>query len=184
MNPSMKTYCWSAAAGLATYVLGVIVMYFDIHPVTAKQILTVITFPLCLAVIVSSGINLKLMRPHMQKYYWRMVAGMGAYVLGICLANHIHTPPSPYKYLLILMPIVPLIYVCFTIIRCIADMDEMLRKINMEAMAFSGIATGFTCFTYLFFRDLGAPEFRAEWAFYIMWAYFMIGKVFSWRRYR
>ena len=120
----------------------------------------------------------------MQKYYWRMVAGLGAYILGIGLANHIHMPPSPYKYLLILLPIVPLIYVCFTIIRCIADMDEMLRKINMEAMAFSGIATGFTCFTYLFFRDLGAPEFRAEWAYYIMWAYFLIGKFFSWRRYR
>ena len=180
----MKTYCWSAAAGLATYVLMLIVMYFDIHPITTKQILTVITFPLCPAVFVSAGINLKLRKPHERKYFWRMLAGMTAYTLGIYVANCFHTPPSPYKNLLILLPIVPLIYVCFTIIRCFADMDEMWRKINMEAMAFSGLGTGFTCFTYLFFRDMGAPEFRAEWAFYIMWAYFMIGKFFSWRRYK
>jgi hypothetical protein len=183
MNPNIKTYCWSAAAGLATYVLVLIVMYFDMHPVTNKQILTVITFPLCPAVFVSAAINMKLMKPHIKRYYRRMMVGLGSYVLVIGLANHIHTQSLPCKYLLVLLPIVPLIYVSFAIIQCIADMDEMKRKINMEAMAFSGIATGFTCFTYLFFRDMGAPEFRAEWAYFMMWGYFLIGKFFSWRRY-
>ena len=51
-------------------------------------------------------------------------------------------------------------------------------------MAFSGIATGFTCFTYLFLRDMGAPEFRAEWAFYMMWAYYGVGAMLSNRRYK
>jgi hypothetical protein len=60
----------------------------------------------------------------------------------------------------------------------------MKRKIYTEAMAFSGIATGFTCFIYLFLRDMGAPEFRAEWACYIMWGYYGIGAFFSWRRYK
>ena len=60
----------------------------------------------------------------------------------------------------------------------------MRRKIVCEAMAFSAIATGFTCFTYLFLRDMGAPEFRGEWAFYLMWAYYGIGGVISGWRYR
>ena len=184
MNPNRKTYCWSAAAGLVTYALGVIVMYFDMHPVTTKQILTVITFPLCLAVFVSAAINMKLMKPHIKRYYRRMMVGMGAYVLGIDLANHIHTQSSPCKYLLVLLPIVPLIYVSFAIIQCIADMDEMVRKINLEAMAFAGVATGFTCFSYLFVHDVGAPELPLSYAFYVMWAYFLIGKFFLWRRYR
>jgi hypothetical protein len=184
MNPNMKTFFWSAAAGLATYVLTLIMMCFDMHPATTKQILGVMWFSLCPAVCVSTGISLKLMRPHLRKYYWRMVAGLVAYGLGIDLANHIHTPPSPYKYLLILLPIAPLIYLSFTIIRYIVDLDEMKRKIYMEALAFSAIATGFTCFSYLFFRDMGAPEFRPEWAFYVMWAYYGIGLFFSWRRYK
>jgi hypothetical protein len=60
----------------------------------------------------------------------------------------------------------------------------MKRKIVTEAMAFSGLATGFTCFSYLFVRDMGAHEFRPEWGFYLMWAYYFIGLFFSWRRYR
>jgi hypothetical protein len=81
--------------------------------------------------------------------------------------------------------LLPLIYVAATIIRFVSEgLDEMKRKIVTEAMAFSGLATGFTCFTYLFLRDMGAPEFRAEWAFYIMWAYYGIGAFFSWRRYK
>ena len=83
-----------------------------------------------------------------------------------------------------LLPLLPLMFVAATIIRAVSDLDEMKRKIQIEAMAFAGLATGFTCFTYLFLRDMGAPEFRGEWAFYIMWAYYWIGLFFSWRRYR
>ena len=75
------------------------------------------------------------------------------------------------------------VYLVTSIIRCVADMDEMHRKIATEAMAFSGLATGFTCFSYLFLRDMGAPEFHAQWALYILWAYYWIGLYFSWRRY-
>jgi len=182
MNPNTKTYCWSTAAGLATYLLGLIVVYYDMHPVTTKQILGVITFPLCLAAFVSAGINLKLRRPAERKYYWRMLAGMTAYALGIMAANDFF-PDQHHKYWLALLPILPMIYVVVTIIRYISELDEMKRKIVTEACAFSGLATGFTCFTYLFLRDMGAPEFHAEWAFYMMDAYYFIGLFFSWRRY-
>ena len=178
----MKTYCWSAAAGLVTYALGVIVMYFDMHPVTTKQILTVITFPLCLAVFVSAGINLKLKRPNERKYYWRMLAGMTAYALGIKLANDFF-PDQHNKYWLVVFPLLPMIYVVVTIIRYISELDEMKQKIVTEAMAFSGLATGFTCFSYIFFRDMGAPEFHGVWAFYMLVFYYWVGAFFSWRRY-
>ena len=132
----------------------------------------------------STVANLKSMTPLKKKYFCRFAASMAAYVLGIEVANHIHTPPAPYNYLLILLPLLPLIYLCTVIIRYIAESDEMWRKIYMEAWAFSGIATGFTCFSYLFLRDMGMPEFRPEWAFYVMWAYYGIGLFFSWRRYK
>ena len=184
MNAKTKWYCWSAVAGLATYVLLALELNRELHCWAKKDFLTMFFFPLGIAVLVSTAINLKYMPPLVKKYSKRMILGMVAYMLGLDLVNHISMPPVPYKYLLALVPVLPLIYVCFTVIRYIADADEMWRKIYMEAWAFSGIATGFTCFSYLFVRDLGAPEFRAEWAFYIMWAYFLIGKFFSWRRYR
>ena len=124
------------------------------------------------------------MKPHVKKYYLRMALGLAGYVLGLFALNYFYKEHSPYRYWLILLPVLPLIFVSATIIRFVSETDEMWRKIFTEALAFSAIATGFTCFSYLFLRDIGAPEFHAEWAFYIMWAYYFVGLFFSWRRYR
>ena len=118
------------------------------------------------------------------KYAVRMLVGFAAYTLGVMALNHFYSEYSPYKYWLVLLPVLPTVYLTITIIRTVSDMDEMKRKIATEAMAFSGLATGFTCFSYLFLRDMGVQEFHPEWAFYIMWVYYFIGLFFSWRRYR
>ena len=127
---------------------------------------------------------MKFMKPHIKKYYLRMTLGFVGYALGLFALNYFYQPHSPYKYWLILLPVLPLIYVSTAIVRFISATDEMWRKIFTEALAFSAIATGFTCFSYLFLRGMGAPEFHGEWAFYIMWTYYWIGFFFSWRRYK
>jgi hypothetical protein len=113
-----------------------------------------------------------------------MAGAFVGYALGLVLLNRFYTEQLPHKYWLVLLPLLPMIYLATTIIRYVGELDEMWRKIVVEAMAFSGIATGFTCFIYLFLRDMGAPEFRAEWAFYLMWFYYGVGGIFSARRYK
>jgi hypothetical protein len=184
MNPKTKWYCWSAVAGLTTYVLLAFEMNRELHCWIKKDYLTMFFFPLGIAVLVSAAINLKIMPPKVKKYTKRMLLGMVAYILGIDLLHHISMPPAPYKYLLVLLPILPVIYICFTIIRYITELDEMWRKIYMEAMAFSGIATGFTCVSYPFLQDIGAPKLPLEWGFNLMWIYYFIGFFFSVRRYK
>jgi hypothetical protein len=121
-----------------------------------------------------------------KKYLFRMFFGFTAYVVGILALHHFFEGKehSPCGYGLILLPILPLLYIAATIIRYISEMDEMWRKIITEALAFSALATGFSCIGYVFLQDIGAPEFRAYWAFDLMWAYYGIGLFFSWRRYR
>ena len=123
-------------------------------------------------------------KPHIKKYILRLSLGLAGYAAGLFGLNWFYAPESPYRYWVILLPLVPLMYMSFAIVRCVSEMDEMWKKIAIEAMAFSGLATGFTCFIYLFLRDMGAPEFHAEWAFYLMWIYYKLGAFFSWRRYR
>ena len=117
------------------------------------------------------------------KYFLGMAVGFGGYILGLWALNYFYREDLTHKYWLVLLPLLPLVYMAAMIIRSATELDEMWRKILTEAMAFSGVATGFTCFTYLFLRDMGAPEFHGEWAFYIMWAYYGIGTLFSYRRY-
>jgi hypothetical protein len=118
------------------------------------------------------------------KYLSRMAIGLAGYALGLLMLNSLYEGHSPYKYGLVPLAVLPLLYVAATIIRAVSEMDEMWRKIVTEAMAFSAVATGFTCFSYLFVRGMGAPEFRAEWAFSLMWAYYGVGSMLSFRRYR
>lgn len=117
------------------------------------------------------------------EYPARMTAGFIAYALGLYTLNHLYKDHSHHGYWLVLLPVLPLVYTAATIIRAVASLDEMQRKIVTEALSFSGLATGFTCFSYLFVRDMGAPEFRGEWAFYLMWIYYGIGYFLSSRRY-
>jgi hypothetical protein len=98
--------------------------------------------------------------------------------------NYFDVRHPQHRYWLVLLPVVPTIYLVTVIFRSVSTLDEMKRKIVVEAMAFAGLATGFTCFSYLFVRDVGAPEFRAQWALYILWAWYWVGLFFSWRRYR
>lgn len=118
------------------------------------------------------------------KFQLQILAGTVGYLLGIVAFCHFYKGQSPHKNWLILLPVLTIVYYVATLIRYVSEMDEMWRKIITEAAAFSCIATGFTCFSYVFFRDIGAPEFRAQWAFCIMWAYYGIGLIFSWRRYK
>ena len=112
-----------------------------------------------------------------------MLAGITAYGLGL-VAMAFFSENLPNKYCWAVLPVLAIIYMVAIIIRYVSELDEMWRKIITEAAAFSAIATGFTCFSYLFLRDMGAPEFHAEWAFYMMWGYYGIGLIFSWRRYK
>ena len=113
-----------------------------------------------------------------------MIAGFTGYALGLVALNHFDAERLPHRYWLVLLPLLPLLYLVNTTVRHLSELDEMWRKIVIEAMAFSGMATGFTCFSYLFLRDMGAPEFRPEWAFYMMCGYYGIGAFFSRRRYQ
>jgi len=119
-----------------------------------------------------------------RKYAWQMVAALCGYAVGLVALNYFYRNDSPNRFWLVLLPVLPLLYMASTIVRYASELDEMWRKILTEAMAFSAIATGFTCFSYLFLRDSGAAEFHAEWAFYMIWAYYGIGTVFSYWRYR
>jgi hypothetical protein len=124
------------------------------------------------------------MKIHFSKYSKQVGLGFFAYAIGLDAMNHFYSPELSYKYWLLLLPGLPLVYLAFAAIRCIADSDEMWRKIFSEALAFSAIATGLTCFSYMFARDMGAPEFRGEWALYLVFFYYFVGWFLLRRRYK
>jgi hypothetical protein len=119
-----------------------------------------------------------------KKFLLRLAISLVAYGPGLLAVARFNIGQSPYRCLLILFPVLPLLYMSAVIVRFFSELDEPQRKVATEAWAFSGIATALTCIGYMFLRDMGAPEFDAGWVFCIMWVYFGIGQFFVWRRYK
>jgi hypothetical protein len=119
-------------------------------------------------------------------YILRKIVGFIAYACGLWALIYFSGkhPHSPYRYWLMLLPVLPMIYLIFTVIRQISEKDEMWRKIITESLAFSAIATTWTCCSFFFLRVVGLPTFSAEWVFFMLIAYYLIGLFFSWRRYK
>jgi len=78
-----------------------------------------------------------------------------------------------------------MIYCIVTVTRQLSEeKDEMWRKIITESLAFSAIATAWTCCSFFFLDVIFVPTFHAEWVFFMMVAYYLIGFFFAWRRYK
>lgn len=109
--------------------------------------------------------------------------GIIAYALGLVAYNLLYESVHlwRFKYVLLLLPVIPLLYTVATIISSVSEADEMWRKIITESAAFAGLATAFTCFSFLFVDDLGGV-FRPEWGFYVFLFYYGVGSVWSKRR--
>ncbi|MFT4816082.1 MAG: hypothetical protein ACI80L_000808 [Pseudohongiellaceae bacterium] len=117
-----------------------------------------------------------------KRYIFQLMAGIALYGVGLVAMNAMYSVEQS-GYWLILLPVIPILFVTATIIQFIVTRDEMQQKIITQSLAFSALATGFTCFSYLFLRDLGAAEFHAEWAFYLMWFYYGLAFCWYWRKY-
>ena len=106
------------------------------------------------------------------------------YSLGLWALNLFYDKHSEYRYLLVLLPMLPAFYIVPVCLRAVSEADEMIKRIMLEALAFSGLATAFTCLGYSFIRDMGAPEFKAwvSWSFF--GTYYFLGLAWSKWRYR
>ena len=118
------------------------------------------------------------------KFFIMMLACFLGYSLGLAALNLFYNQHSPYRYLLVLLPMLPTLYIIPVSMRAVSALDEMQRRIVVEALAFSGLATAFTCLGYSFLRDMGAPEFKSwvSWSFF--GTYYFLGLAWAYRRYR
>jgi hypothetical protein len=104
---------------------------------------------------------------------------LGLLALRQCEYEHLSIP----KYVQFLLPTLPMLCMVAVILQSVFQLDEMWRKLVTESMAFAGLATAFTCMSFVFIHDLGGP-LRPEWGFDAFWLYYAIGVAWSWWRLR
>ncbi len=82
-----------------------------------------------------------------------------------------------------LAPIVPLIFVMFAVVSYFGKIDELQRRIQVEALSFSAAGTALLTFSYGFLENVGFPHLSWFFVWPIIATLWMIGLAVASRRY-
>ena len=110
---------------------------------------------------------------------------MAAYVIVVFVSiKLVGGLEQPIKTLVALTPLVPAGLALFAYLRFLSRMDELGRRIQLEALAFGFGAAGMLTFAYGFLENVGFPQLSYVWVFPLMIALWGIGGAIASYRYR
>ncbi len=120
-----------------------------------------------------------------KRYLVEFGSAMAVYSLAVPLSmwmlrGHEHTPLG---YAIAFLPIIPSAFALWAFMRYFRGLDELQRRIQMEAVGFSFLATCFITLTWAFQQNAGLPRFDVSWVAPLLIALWGIGIGIAKRRY-
>ena len=91
---------------------------------------------------------------------------------------------SIWGYVIALLPLIPGLFLTFGVIRMTSKIDEMERRIILEAAAFAFIFTLLLLLSFALLGLVGVPQPSNTWIVFIMCMLLIIGKLWGNWRYR
>ena len=96
------------------------------------------------------------------------------------LHGHEHTALG---YAVAFLPIIPSAFALWAFLRFFRGLDELQRRIQLEAVAFSFLATCFITLTWAFQQNAGLPRFDVSWVAPLLILLWGFGLAVAKRRY-
>ncbi len=93
-------------------------------------------------------------------------------------------PDASWRYFVAVVPVAPAALAVFYFMRRIARLDELQKRIQMEALGFSFAATALITFTYGFLEGVGLPHLDWTYILPLMAALWAAGTAIFTFRYR
>jgi hypothetical protein len=110
---------------------------------------------------------------------------MAAYVIVVLVSiKLVGGLDQPIRTLVALTPLIPAALALVAYLRFLGRMDELGRRIQLEALAFGFGAAGMLTFAYGFLENAGSPELSYIWVFPLMIALWGVGGAIASYRYR
>jgi hypothetical protein len=103
-------------------------------------------------------------------------------IVSITLLNTF--PAGPWRVPVTLLPVVPLVFVMWAVMRALGRLDELQRRIQLEALGFGFAGTAFLTFTYGFLQNIGFPQVSWFFVWPVMAVLWLIGLAVASRKYR
>lgn len=122
-------------------------------------------------------------RRYLIEFGGAMLAYAVVLVVTITLLNNTD-PGSGWRVPLALAPMAPVVFALLAFVRYFGRMDELQRRVQLEALAFAFGGTALITFGYGFLQVVGFPQVSWFFVWPIMAALWIVGKVLADRRYK
>jgi len=121
-----------------------------------------------------------------RKYLKEFLAAMIGYalVLPVSIVLIQHHRHAWWRYLVALAPILPGLFIVIAVVRQLRRVDELQRRIQLDAMAFAFAGTAVVTLTYGFLENVGLPRLSSFWVWPVMAVLWVSGAAAAGRRYR
>lgn len=125
-------------------------------------------------------------QPAAARAYAREFAiAMAAYVIAVVITVMLTPSIDPaFRAPFVLIPLIPSAFALRAHLRFLGRMDELGRRIQLEALAFAFGAAGMLTFAYGFLENAGLPKLSYVFVLPLMIALWGIGGVIATRRYQ
>jgi hypothetical protein len=90
---------------------------------------------------------------------------------------------SPWRFVLALLPLIPVLFLITGFIRFLSGIDELQQRIQLQAIGFAAGTTGLLTFAYGFLELEGFPSFSTFLIFPLMIMLWGVGLAYFSRRY-
>lgn len=119
-------------------------------------------------------------------YTIQFLSAMGAYVVLLLVSIYLlqHNPEAPWRGLVAALPAIPACVALLIFVRYLGRMDELQRRIQLDAIAFAAGATAILTFTWGLLENAGFPHLSVIWVLPLMAALWGIGAGVAAYRYR
>ncbi|MFT4003575.1 MAG: hypothetical protein QM684_25370 [Rhizobium sp.] len=113
-----------------------------------------------------------------------MLAYGAALTMSVWLIDHGMVENPVWKTILSLTPMLPAFLVAMSILRHLRRIDELQRRIQLEAFSLAFAGTALITFSYGFLENVGYPKLSMFAVWPLMSTLWIIGGIISHRRYR
>jgi len=94
-------------------------------------------------------------------------------------------PPLPERLFLAILPVLPVTWVIWAVIKYLIRADELQRRVHIEALAIAAGITAFLSLSYGFLEDMaGFPHIPLWWVFMVIDLVWAGAGCILWRRYK
>ncbi|MGA7732743.1 MAG: hypothetical protein WCD37_15915 [Chloroflexia bacterium] len=123
-------------------------------------------------------------KTYMARFAWAMIAYGLVLTASVLILKSNLDPDAPWRIPVALAPMIPAMFGMMAFVRYMGSMDELQRRIQLEAIAFGFGGTAALTFGYGFLEGVGFPPINWTFIFPLMIGLWGIGVAIAGRRYQ